>query len=70
MKNTIRPERKNAAGRMSATKAGSREEDERMMLLGALSANSGNISKAAQALGISRESFQRSLRQYGIVDAL
>ena len=70
MKNRTRSVRDKVTDSYSATQAGSAEEAERMMLLRALSANGGNISRAAQTLGISRESLRRSLRQYGIVDAL
>jgi len=46
--------------------AGTMDEIEKAMIVRTLERSAGNISKAAEALGMSRQAFYRRLEKYGI----
>lgn len=62
----LRPPRAEAASRLEAMTL---EEAEKYLIRRALERHEGNVSRAADALGLSRSAMYRRLQQYGIVVA-
>ena len=56
--------------RSTACPASSNEEAERALLLKALNQQKGNITKAAESVGYTREMFLMALRQHGFGEVM